>query len=69
MRFPISLAHLAALALLSGCASPTRNLYEGIQQGNARRQHEPGHDMNREAPPGYDTYEKERQRLKEGNSR
>ncbi|MBL8452411.1 MAG: hypothetical protein JNK97_06655 [Zoogloea sp.] len=62
----LRLALLATLALLAGCASPDRNFYEGIRQENARRQHEPGRDISRDAPPpGYDAYEKERQRLKE----
>ena len=38
--------------------------YEGLRQENARRQYEPGRDINREPPaPSYDAYEKERQRL------
>ncbi len=62
----LRLALLAALALLAGCASPDRNFYEGIRQESARRQHEPGRDISRDAPqPGYDAYEKERQRLKD----
>ena len=63
MRACISLALLIALA---GCASAPgdRGWYEGLRQENARRQYEPGRDINREPPaPSYDAYEKERQRL------
>ncbi len=63
MRTCISLALLIALA---GCANTPgdRGWYEGLRQENARRQYEPGRDINREPPPpSYDAYEKERQRL------
>ena len=54
------------LCLLAGCtATPgDRAWYDGLRQENARRQYEPGRDVNREPPPpSYDAYEKERQRL------
>jgi hypothetical protein len=63
MRAHISFALLIALA---GCANTPgdRSWYEGLRQENARRQYEPGRDINREPPaPSYDAYEKERQRL------
>lgn len=63
MRVCLSLALLIALA---GCAGTPgdRGWYEGLRQENARRQYEPGRDINREPPaPSYDAYEKERQRL------
>ena len=42
----------------------SRAWYEGLRQENARRQYEPGRDINREPPaPSYDAYEQERQRL------
>lgn len=56
-------------ALLAACASTPgdRGFYEGLRQENLRRQYEPGRDISREpAPPSYEAYEKERQRLKEG---
>ena len=56
------------VALLSGCASSPRdrNLYEGLRMENARRQYEPGRDINRDPPAtSYEAYEQERQRLKE----
>ena len=61
-------AGLATLLLLTqaACAGVPgeRGWYEGLRQENARRQYEPGRDINREPPaPSYDAYEKERQRL------
>ena len=56
------------VALLSGCAGSLgeRKLYEGLRMENARRQYEPGRDINRDPPAtSYEAYEQERQRLKE----
>jgi len=56
------------VALLGGCAgSPgDRNFYEGLRMENARRQFEPGRDIERDPPAtSYEAYEQERQRLKE----
>jgi leucyl-tRNA synthetase len=55
-----------AFFLLAACAGAPgdRAWYEGLRQENARRQYEPGRDINREPPaPSYDAYEQERQRL------
>ena len=63
MRTCIAFALLLSLAACAG-APGDRAWYEGLRQENARRQYEPGRDINRERPaPSYDAYEKERQRL------
>ncbi|WP_374263876.1 hypothetical protein [Zoogloea sp.] len=66
-----TLACLSLVALAAGCAAPgDRTWYESLRQENARRQHEPGRDINREPPPpSYDAYEQERQRLNQGAPR
>lgn len=64
-----TLTCLSLLGILVGCAGD-RAFYEGLRQDNARRQYEPGRDISREpAPPSFDDYEKERQRLREDKSR
>ena len=63
MRAGIAFALLLLLAACAG-APGDRAWYEGLRQENARRQYEPGRDINRERPaPSYDAYEQERQRL------
>ena len=63
MRAGIAIALLLLLAACAG-APGDRAWYEGLRQENARRQYEPGRDINREPPaPSYDAYEQERQRL------
>ena len=63
MRACIAFALLLSLAACVG-APGERAWYEGLRQENARRQYEPGRDINREPPaPSYDAYEQERQRL------
>ena len=63
MRAGIAFALLLLLAACAG-APGDRAWYEGLRQENARRQYEPGRDINREPPaPSYDAYEQERQRL------
>lgn len=62
---------LPCVALLAACANipGQRGFYEGLRQENLRRQNEPGRDISRDpAPPSYEAYEKERQRLKEDPS-
>jgi hypothetical protein len=60
---PLLIALLLTLAACAGVPGE-RGWYEGLRQENARRQYEPGRDINREPPaPSYDAYEKERQRL------
>ncbi len=49
-------------ALLGACSA--QSVYEGVRQGNARRQSEPGRDLGPDpAAPPYDAYDKERQRV------
>jgi outer membrane lipopolysaccharide assembly protein LptE/RlpB len=57
--------HRFRFLLLPPAPAPgDRAWYEGLRQENARRQYEPGRDINREPPaPSYDAYEQERQRL------
>ena len=60
MRAGIAFALLLLLAACAG-APGDRAWYEGLRQENARRQYEPGRDINREPPaPSYDAYEQER---------
>lgn len=61
-------AVLCLSTLLSACASPERNFYEGLQRDSARRQFEPGRELNpAPPPPSFEDYQKERQRLEEGS--
>lgn len=63
MRAGLALILLLTLAACAGVPGD-RGWYEGLRQENARRQYEPGRDINREPPaPSYDAYEKERLRL------
>ena len=69
MRIPAS---LLLVLLAAGCSSTPgdRAFYEGLRQDNARRQYEPGRDINREPPPpSFDAYEQERRRLRENQAK
>ncbi|MCK6375306.1 MAG: hypothetical protein L6Q69_14525 [Zoogloea sp.] len=61
------------LALLAaGCSNTPgdRTWYQSLANENARRQYEPGRDINREPPPpSFDAYEQERRRLRENQAK
>ena len=68
MRNAFCIVPIVLLVLVAGCANTPgdRAFYEGLRMENARRQYEPGRDINRDPPAqSYEAYEKERQRLKE----
>lgn len=57
-----SLAVILVTVLLCGCADFYRNLYDGFRARNEALRHPAGD--NRPAMPDYDTYQREREKLK-----
>ena len=63
---------LLLVLLTAGCANTPgdRTWYQSLANENARRQYEPGRDINRETPPpSFDAYEQERRRLREDQAK
>ena len=57
-----SLAVILAAVLLCGCADFCRDIYDGFRARNEALRHPAGD--NRPAMPDYDTYQREREKLK-----
>ncbi|HYP68681.1 MAG TPA: hypothetical protein VEP67_10595 [Thiobacillaceae bacterium] len=60
--FRCLLAGALALALLSGCADFCRDIYNGVRARNEALRHPAGDD--RPVMPDYDSYQRERKKLK-----
>jgi len=61
-RSKFTLAASLAAALLCGCADFFRDIYDGFRARNEALRHPAGD--NRPAMPDYDTYQREREKLK-----
>lgn len=57
-----SLFAILAMLMLSACADPARNLYEGIQTSNDAKRSPNERAMT--PAPSYDEYKKEREAIK-----
>jgi hypothetical protein len=62
----IASGFIVASTVASGCAEPSRNLYEGIQMRNEIKK-SPEERANSPHTPSYDQYRKERDKQERGN--